>query len=101
MVLVETWTNQHSNLTLPGYEYLALHRPKCSKAKRSSGGIVVYYKSELSRYVSLYKQSDDNVLWLKIDKSLSKDDKDIFICVCYITPSNSKVQTSDVLFKIT
>ena len=97
VLLVETWTNELCDLDLTGYEYFALHRPKTKKAKRSSGGIVVYYKQSLAKHVSIHKQSDDNIIWLKIDTGC---DKVTFICVCYVTPSNSQVITMDVFSKL-
>ena len=79
--LVETWTNElcdlnvpgydhrvmdqiaiimyffgsGSNHNVPGYDHLCLHRTKSQKARRSSGGIVVYFKCNLTSYISQYK----------------------------------------------
>lgn len=104
LLLVETWTNELCDLCLDGYEYVALHRPRSRHARRNSGGIVIYYRTKLADSISLHKKSDDNVIWLRLDKTLFPGidtEKDLYLCACYVTPTASNVQTSDVFAKLT
>ena len=49
MVLcTETWTNENSAIDIAGFDCLTLHRARRAGAKKDSGGIVVYFRSELS-----------------------------------------------------
>ena len=67
-ILTETWTNTKWDLSLPDYNYFSIYRSTPTRAKRDSKGIVIYYKNIFLNLLSLHKQSDDNVLWLKLSK---------------------------------
>ena len=58
-MLCETWTNQLSDLSLDGYEHVAVHRTKHPRARRDSGGLVLYYKSEMAKHLSILKTTGD------------------------------------------
>ena len=101
IISTETWTNTKCDLSLPDYNYFLIHRPRPTRAKRDSEGIVVYYKNIFSNLLSLHKQSDDNVLWLKLSKDFLNIDNYLYICACYVTPSqSSRVELSDVFNKL-
>ena len=51
IILTETWTNTKCDLSLPDYNYFSIHRPRPTRAKRDSGGIVVYYKNIFFKFV--------------------------------------------------
>ena len=92
IILTETWTNIKCDLCLPNYNYFSIHRPRPTRAKR-----------DFPNLLSLYKQSDDNVLWLKLSKDFLNIDNDlyIYICACYATPSqSSRVELNDVFNKL-
>ena len=92
IILTETWTNTKCDLSLPDYNYFSIHHPRPTRAKRDS-----YYKNIFSNLLSLHKQSDDNVLWLKLSKDFLNIDNDLYICACYVTPSqSSRVELNDV-----
>ena len=47
-MLSETWTNDKMDFDIAGYISYAMHRPKIrKKAKRDSGGMIVYIRNEL------------------------------------------------------
>ncbi|EDO38264.1 predicted protein [Nematostella vectensis] len=89
LVISEIWG--HEALDIPGFDTIVVNSPKkinTKKAGRSSGGILVAAASSFSRSVSVFKQEKDYI-WCKLDKRLLSLDEDIFICACYIPPSNS------------
>ena len=52
------------------------HRPKCNKkAKRFSGGIAVYVKSNLKQYIDCENSDSKGIIWLKISKSLTNSEQ--------------------------
>ena len=58
-------------------------------------------KTFFSNLLSLHKQSDDNVLWLKLSKDFLNIDNDLYKCACYVTPSqSSRVELNDVFNKL-
>ena len=87
IMLCETWTSAKSNFTIPNYEAFYSHRPKRNKkAKRCSGGVIIYVKERLLGAVSMIKNDIPDILWLKIDRKYIGTAKDLLICACYIAP---------------
>ena len=67
-------------------------RPKWNKkAKRDSGGLIVYYKHWLENKIELIKTDRRGKLWIKLKGNNSEDKNDVFICLLYIPPENSTV----------
>ena len=87
--IVESWTSSGSNISLPGYLHISSHGIK-SKGKRGrrSGGIIVYYKKDLSRMITKINNSND-FIWIKLNKSQTGLDDDIYICTVYLKPRTS------------
>ena len=100
LLLTETWTNEMSDMHIECFDHYALHRKRTRGAKRDSGGLAVYYKTYLDKYIELIKTSDDDILWIKLSKE-GTGEKDI-LCITYIIPSNSgrQIFTNDVFCKI-
>ena len=94
VLLCETWTNEQSEMSLDGFEHFALHRPRHQRARRDSGGVALYYRAELAKYVTLVKETEDCILWVKIDKKGIDSDKDMLVCLCYAVPSGSSKATN-------
>ena len=77
-------------------------RPKCnrrSRAKRNSGGVVVYYKSIYKNVIENVSINPKDILWFRIKTESSL--QDIYVCLCYIPPEDSKVykNTTSPLFE--
>ena len=48
IILTETWNAKSTNIKIDNYECFSCPRPKCNnKAKRHSGGVIVYYKKKI------------------------------------------------------
>ena len=85
----ETWTNENSAIDIAGFDCLTLHRARRAGAKKDSGGIVVYFRSELSSHVELIETPEDCIVWVRVKKNFLRSDTDSLLCTCYVLPSNS------------
>ena len=101
ILMTETWINKNSTIDIKNMIIKLFHMTRRQGAKRDSGGIAVYYRSDLATGVQLVRSTEDCVLWLKISKEILHSDKDLLICTCYILPTNSGRRniTCDVLEK--
>ena len=92
LLLNETWNASRKNVNIDGYDCFNFPRPKSnSKAKRCSGGVIVYYKSCYKNYFHLLNIDNKGILWFKLDKQFLQSDKDAYFCICYIPPEDSAV----------
>ena len=85
----ETWTSEMSNLDVENFEYFALHRTQRKlNAKRDSGGIIIYVKSELYNSKMLVKTDCDDIIWLKFEPGVFSENA-LYLCVCYVLPTGT------------
>jgi len=47
------------------FDYYKLNPPKHVNARRDSGGLIVYFRNELSPYIAMVKTIQNNLMWLK------------------------------------
>ena len=91
----ETWLNEkHSeNLSLQGFECIHVFGQKRTGVKkgRLSGGLSVYFKTELKKDISVIETNKSGILWLKINETLLSSNNDLYICHVYIPPPGSRV----------
>ena len=87
----ETWTTRHSDIELDGYSHPihSFRRFQNKRAKRASGGLIIYIKDNIRKGVKLIKNEVDCLIWLKFDKCFFQISEDIYLCVAYIPPENS------------
>jgi len=64
-------------------------RRKNKRAKRDSGGIIIFIKRTLSEHFTVIQQQDEDIVWLKINKNISNYTSDIYMCCTYISPRSS------------
>ena len=87
------------------FNEFVMHQTSIHKnARRSSGGVAVYIKSDISGGVSLIRKGPSEHLWIKLDKNYFGLTHDIIVCLCYIIPENSTAQCNtdvDVIDRIT
>ena len=57
---------------------------------RKSGGLGVFVKNEILPFVEELTTGSEYVLWVKIAKSYTNDDKDILLGCTYILPISSR-----------
>ena len=92
LLFTECWHSKLSNINIDGYSCFSCPRPKFnSKAKRNSGGVVVYFKNKLLNYIELVSLHANGYIWFKLKKQFLHTENDAFICACYIPPQDSSV----------
>ena len=90
VLLTETWTDQYSDLSVDNFDYFVLNRSENKKSsKRSSGGIIVYIRTEFTSKDTLVFHSSDDILCVKISGCKLGLHDDLYICLCYVIPENS------------
>ena len=91
--LYETWTSKTSKIDLIGYNKPnhSYRRFQNKRAKRASGGLVVYIRDSIRKGVKLMKNDIDSIIWFKLDKNFFQTKSDRFIATVYIPPENSPV----------
>ena len=61
----------------PGYVQFFSPAIKISQHSRGSGGVMVMVKSALEKKTFVLDQSQDNMIWLKFDKTVFSSDRDV------------------------
>ena len=92
ITLVETWLPYgFNNINIPGYKSFSMCRKDISqRSRRGSGGITILVRSNLRKRIKfLEKDSSEEFVWWKLDKSFFKMSHDIYICSVYVPPQNS------------
>ena len=91
--LLETWHEKGSADQLhhpPEYLYECVFRKHKKKKGRASGGILVYYKKEYKNILSFpFKNSSENILWIKIAKGFVHASKEVYVAGVYNSPKYS------------
>ena len=94
VLLTETWTDKSSCIEVNNFEVYPLHRQERKKAsKRNSGGIILYIRNKYVSKDNLIFTSQDDILWVKISKSVLSSNKDLYNCLCYVVPDDSSRQS--------
>ena len=68
IVLSETWSNKYSVLEIDGYVVEPKHRKRRKGARRDSGGIVCYFRKEISGGITCLPWNFEDGLLFKLDK---------------------------------
>ena len=101
--LMETHAATETDISLPGYYVFRKDRPKHKRAWKSSGGIAVLVKESLRKYCKFDPLSDSDVIWVRVQKQVTRLSSDLFLAFVYIPPSNSsygKVHGNEILQKL-
>ena len=94
VLLVETWTNEFSDIDVNNFHSYVLNRNENKKtSKRSSGGIILYIRNKYVSKDSLIYTDQDDIVWIKIDKILCSLENDLFVGLCYVVPDDSSRQS--------
>ena len=100
--LTETWLNDVECELIcsefsSDYKVMYSCRRKNKNAKRDSGGIMVFIKNSLSKYIEVAEHKDEDILWLKAKTQSGQNSIAIYICCTYISPKSScRYQLEDV-----
>lgn len=88
---VETWTNDNDNeIKIPGFHFVdSSNRNKHKKARHNSGGINIFVQNSISKGIKKLPKSHSDILWIKMDRTFFKLNKDIYVATIYISPEHS------------
>jgi hypothetical protein len=101
VLLGETWLNENDvtiqNAGIQGYECEHVYGMKSTGSKRGrySGGVSIYYKDNLKKYVEVIEKSKYGYMWIKLDKQLFDFDEDVYMSYIYVRPNDSRVFRED------
>ena len=59
---------------------------KNRQAKRYSGGIIIFVNNSLKKFVTMEQSTDEDIIWLKVNKSLTYSPQDLYLGCTYISP---------------
>ena len=83
-------TDENSSIELKGYTCYNFYRKfKHKRAKRNTGGMVVYVKHCLNRGTEICRNHFDTLIWIKTQKTFFDFDKDFLLCGVYAWPDES------------
>ena len=93
--LSESWTSRNSNITLNGYcnPIHSYRRVQNRRAKRNSGGIIIYIKDTIRPGIKLVKNEIDCLVWIMLDKNFFHMENDWYLAITYIPPESSNYHT--------
>ena len=90
LLFAETWTSELSDISVNNFETVPLHRvDKHRGSRRDSGGLICYIRSSLMSFVNVYAKDSDDIIILKVCKTLLGIDHDLYLFYSYILPENS------------
>ena len=93
MCFTEVKIDETDEIVFPGYT--AFKQPRKQSFIRRSGGITAYVKDNLAKYVTDLKSESDYILWLSLDKKLSRCEENYILGVVYIPPESSNSYNDD------
>ena len=86
----ETWTNESCDVDVKGFISFCKHRKRKKRAKRDSGGLVVYFKENIANGVHEEKWDDfEDGLCFRLDKDIFGWEEDIYLFCVYMRPNAS------------
>lgn len=91
--VTETKLDSTDIITVNGYTFRS--QPRKRRYIRKSGGIGVFVKDSMNKYVELIETDSDYVLWLKLRKNYTNSNHDIIIGVVYVPPTQSNFFNED------
>ena len=90
-MIQESWLSPDD--VCPGvssYSVFRTERKKHTRAKRHSGGIIVYFSNIVAGGLTKCKartNRNSDAIWLKLDKRFFNFEKDVYLCCSYIIPN--------------
>ena len=95
IVLSECWFNKASCIDLKGFKYIAKCRKRKKKARRDSGGLIVYIKENIWDGIKEINFEFEDGILITLCKSFFKLNNDIHIYAVYLKPINSSRRSTD------
>ena len=85
-----------NELDIPGFTRISYkNRKKFKKANKASGGVAVFAKNCVAKYLEPFKTHNNDVVWIKIKKKHHLLPRDIYIGTIYVSGENNSSLISD------
>ena len=89
----EVWGDPSQVFDYDGFTFYELHRvEKKATTTRNSGGVIIYVRNSFVSSDTLFLKCSESHVWLKLNKTMLGFENDVYLCLCYIPPSNSSRQ---------
>ena len=75
----ETWLENQESFKVSDFEHLRSEQTKGKKARRNSGGVLLFYKESIAEGVEKQTSANKHFIWVKLKSNFVKLDKDIFL----------------------
>lgn len=75
-------------ISLPGFSFIS--QPRKQKYFRKSGGIAVLIKDSILEFCKHVETDSDYILWLSLDRRLTKTKENVIIGTIYVPPTQSR-----------
>ena len=83
-------------LSIPGFVLLKYkNRKKSTRNNKSFGGIAIFVKPEIKNIVHPIETENQDIIWLKMNKTDLKVNNDVYIGTAYISPHKGKLTESN------
>ena len=94
----ETWVSktEHINFDINGYvcDFILGNKTRRSRKGCYSGGISLYFKTNLKNYITILEKHQCGIKWIKLSSILFSFEEDVYLCNLYKPPSCSNVLKS-------
>jgi hypothetical protein len=89
VALAETHASVSGALFLNGFKSFEVTRKKHIRARKGSGGIVIFVKNDIRPCVTFHHGSSSDSAWIQLKHQFFNTSEDIFMCAAYISPHHS------------
>ena len=90
LLIQESWLKHKEKVFVPNFSHFKANRKQNKKARRGSGGLILFYKNVLQKGVTREKSSDEkHSIWIKCDKNFFNLSQDLYLASVYYPPQNS------------
>ena len=80
-IIIESWLGPLDSCPMiTGFSNFRSERKKKCKARRNSGGIIVYCRQNIAKCVQRIWNTSRDVMWLKLEKHFFGWEKDMYLC---------------------
>ena len=89
----ESKLDQYDVISVDGFTFK--NKPRQQKYIRRSGGVGIFVRNELDKFVQAVESESEYAFWVKLSKNFTKLDQDIVFGSVYIPPSQSRFLNED------
>ena len=88
-LVTETKLDSADLVCIDGYTFKS--KPRLQIFIRKSGGIGIFVKNKLNKYVQVLETESEYIFWIKLDKNYTKLDQHIIFGIVYVPPTQSRI----------